>query len=113
MPMVALVVMVGAYVLNNSFFDLGILILFGVIGYVLRLVGYEFTPMIIGLFLGPAVEKGLLQTMVLVDGNILHLFLRPFSAIMIGLALLFILFKFSRSTWKWFHRQDALSGVRI
>jgi putative tricarboxylic transport membrane protein len=111
MPMVALVVMVGAYVLNNSFFDLGVLIVFGIIGYVLRLVGYEFTPMVIGLFLGPAVEKGLMQTMVLVDGNILGLFMRPFSGVMIGLALLFILAKILRTAWKWTRRRECASGV--
>ncbi len=111
MPIVALVVMVGAYVLNNSFFDLGVLIVFGVVGYILRLVGYEFTPMVIGLFLGPAVEKGLMQTMVLLDGNIFGLFARPFSGIMIGLALLFITVKCLRGVLRWRRgKEGALSA---
>lgn len=100
MPVVALIVAVGAYIINNSFFDVWLLVGFGILGYVARLAHYDLAPMIIGLFLGPTIEKGLHQAMVIVDGDIGALFLRPFSGIMLGLSLGLVALMAFRGLWK-------------
>jgi putative tricarboxylic transport membrane protein len=91
MPIVAILVLSGAYVINNSLFDLGAVVLFGVLGYYFRRSGYDPAPLVIGVFLGPLLEKGLLQSMVIVDGDPLKLLARPFSGMLLGAALLIVI----------------------
>jgi putative tricarboxylic transport membrane protein len=93
MPLVALLVLVGAHFIDNTLFDVALAITFGVVGYALRATDYNVAPLIIGLFLGPLVEKGLIQSMILVDGNPLGLLSRPFSGILLGAAGAFVLVK--------------------
>ena len=101
MPLVAMVVMVGGYVINNSIFDLWLLIAFGVLGYLMRLGNYNFTPMVIGLFLGPTLEKSFQQSMVILDGNPAALFARPLAGTMLGLAVLIALVMLGSHLWRW------------
>jgi putative tricarboxylic transport membrane protein len=93
MPLVAILIVIGAYAINNSIFDVWLAVGFGFLGYVLRLAKYNIIPLVIGLFLGPLLERGLVQSMTLVDGSFLKLMERPFSGIMLGIAVLIILFK--------------------
>jgi len=93
MPLVAVVVMISAYGLSNSVFDVWLVAFFGVFGFVMRLAKFNIIPLVIGLFLGPLVERGLIQSMVLVDGNFVSLLMRPLSGIMLGLAVLVIVVK--------------------
>jgi putative tricarboxylic transport membrane protein len=101
MPLVAVVVLVGGYVINYRFFDLWLLLGFAVLGYVMRLGRYDFTPMVIGLFLGPLIEKSLQQSMVIVDGNPLALFARPLSGTMLSLAVVVIVLAIARAAFGW------------
>ena len=100
MPLVAMVVMVGGYVINNSIFDLWLLIVFGVMGYLMRLGNYNFTPMVIGLFLGPTMEKSFQQSMVMLDGNFFALFLRPLAGAMLWLGLAILVAMIARTLWR-------------
>jgi putative tricarboxylic transport membrane protein len=83
-------VLSGTYFIDNSLSDLWLAIGFGVAGYVLKGTGYSIAPLIIGLFLGPLIEKGFIQSMVLVDGSLIGLMTRPFSGLLLGAAMLFI-----------------------
>jgi putative tricarboxylic transport membrane protein len=100
MPIVAVFVLMGSYFINNAMADLGFAIVFGVVGYFLRRTGYSIAPMVIGLFLGPLVEKGFVQSMVLTSGDILRLFERPLSGTMLGAAILFIVIKLGFAVWR-------------
>lgn len=79
---------VGAYSINQNVFDLLTLILFGIVGFFFR--RYDFSPaaFIIGFILGPLWERAFDQVMVLSDGDITVIFRRPFSATLLGLALI-------------------------
>jgi putative tricarboxylic transport membrane protein len=90
MPLVAVLVLSGTYFIGNSLSDLWLAIAFGVVGYVLKGTGYNVAPLVIGLFLGPLIEKGFIQSMVLVDGSLMGLMARPFSGLLLGAAGLFI-----------------------
>lgn len=90
MPIVALITFTGAYVLNYSLFDLGVLLVFGFLGFFMQLSGYSLAPLAIGAFLGPQLEQGLVQTMVLMDGSLWNLMTRPIAGTMmwIGVAVI-------------------------
>jgi len=76
-PMIFVLSVCGTYSLNQSFSDVLLMIIFGVIGFVLRKFGFSVVPIIIGLILGQLVELTLRQSLVIFDGNYLLFFTRP------------------------------------
>ncbi|MEN6440075.1 MAG: tripartite tricarboxylate transporter permease [Syntrophobacter sp.] len=91
-PVVAAIMFIGTYSLNNSIFDIVLLLAFGVIGCTLKRFGYSAAPMLIGLILGPVFEKGLRQSLIMSDGEILPIILRPVSGTILAIAVLIIVF---------------------
>ncbi|UTW11404.1 tripartite tricarboxylate transporter permease [Marinobacterium rhizophilum] len=84
MPVVMLLCLSGVYLSTNSLFTVGLMVGFGVLGYVLRKTGYPFLPLIIGFILGPMFEFSLTQTLVLANGEIEYFLGKPIA---IGLAV--------------------------
>jgi TctA family transporter len=72
---------IGVYSVNNSSFDVGLVILFGVLGYLLKLLEFEPAPMLIGFILGPMMEQNFRRAMVLTQGEYMELLTRPVTAI--------------------------------
>ncbi|MCL5072659.1 MAG: tripartite tricarboxylate transporter permease [Actinobacteria bacterium] len=73
MPLITGVVFVGVYSMNNSVFDMYLTLLFGIIGFVLRLLDFKIMSIVVGFVLGKVVEKSLRQGLILVDGNIVQM----------------------------------------
>lgn len=92
MPVITIITLTGAYAVNNSLFDLWLLILFGVTGYFMKKGGYEPAPLAIGLVLGPTLERGLTQGLIMGDGNLLYFFIRPISGTILVITLLILSF---------------------
>lgn len=99
MPIVSVFVVLGAFFINYGIYDIWLAVAFGLVGYVLRATGYHLAPLIIGVFLGPMVERGFTQSMVLLDGNLLGLFARPLSGTMLSLAIVFIIARAAFLVW--------------
>lgn len=93
MPAVAVLMMVGVYALNYSYFDLLLLIIFGVLGFVMKKTGYEPAPLIIGFVLGPKIEEGLVQSLIIGNGEIMSFFTRPISATLLFLSILLLVYQ--------------------
>jgi putative tricarboxylic transport membrane protein len=96
MPVVAIITFTGAYALNNSLFDLWVLLGFGILGYLMKRGGFELAPLAIGLFLGPSLEKGLSQGLVICNGSLWELLTRPLAGPMLWLALALMVFAMGR-----------------
>ena len=90
MPLVAIITMTGAYSLNNSLFDLGLLLIFGVLGFFMKKTGYEPTSLAIGLILGPTLERGLTQSLIIGGGSICVFFTRPISGALLAAGIVII-----------------------
>ena len=86
-PLILLFCLIGSYTLNNSLVELGITILFGVIGYIMRISGYELSPLVLGLILSPLIENNLRQSLLMSDGSPFIFFSRPISAIFLIITL--------------------------
>ena len=82
LPMVTMISFVGIYSLSGSYFDLLLMVAFGVLGYVCRKVDIPTVPIILGILLGNHMEDALRRAMVLSDGDWTFLFS---SGIAIGL----------------------------
>lgn len=88
LPGVTMISFVGIYSLSGSYFDLLLMVGFGVLGYVLRKLDVPTVPVILGILLGGHMEKSLRDAMVLADGNWTYLFS---SGIAIGLWVVAVL----------------------
>ncbi|WP_428241193.1 tripartite tricarboxylate transporter permease [Gynuella sp.] len=69
MPSVMMVAFVGIYSISHSTFDLYFMILFGIAGYIFRKIEIPLVPIILGMLLGPEMEKNLGHAMILSDGH--------------------------------------------
>ncbi|KRB49075.1 hypothetical protein ASE04_17975 [Rhizobium sp. Root708] len=82
---------IGVYSLGNSGFDVGLLALFGLVGYIFAKLDCEPAPLILGFMLGPMMEENLRRAMLLSHGNALVFVERPISAVLLVLALASVL----------------------
>lgn len=79
---------IGAYSLNNSYYDVIIMFIFSFIGYFFDKYKYSSAAFILGLILGGMVEDSLRKQIIINNGSILGIFTRPLSAIILVIALL-------------------------
>jgi len=89
MPIVLIITFTGAYSINNSIFDLVLLLCFGILGFFMKQTGYEPAPLVLGLMLGPILENGLAQSLIIGDGSMWFFLSRPLSGTILwsGIAL--------------------------
>ncbi|KGJ12328.1 tripartite tricarboxylate transporter permease [Paracoccus versutus] len=73
---------------NPSAFELGMLLGFGVLGYVMRLFGYPIAPIVVGLILGPMAEQQLRRALSISQGDWTTLVQSPIAAVLLGIAAL-------------------------
>ena len=90
-PIIILICIVGVYTLKNSVFDIWIMIIFGVIGYVMKKCQYEPAPLVLAYVLGPMLEKAMRQSLIISNGSFKIFIVRPISAVCLGIAI-FLLF---------------------
>jgi len=85
MPIILLFCLVGAFAINNSAFDLMVLLAFGVLGWLCEENGFPVAPAILGMLLGKMLEEHFISSMIKADGQLLAFIERPIAA---ALALL-------------------------
>jgi putative tricarboxylic transport membrane protein len=77
--------------MNNSVFDVMVMIVFGVLGYLFRKFEYEAAPLVLAFVLGPMLDLNLRQALLVSEGSFLAFFTRPISAVTLGLAALLLI----------------------
>jgi putative tricarboxylic transport membrane protein len=87
MPMVTMVSFVGIYSLSGSYFDLLLMIIFGVLGYLLRKLDVPTVPVILGILLGNQMEDWLRRGLTISDGDWMFLFSSPIAVVLWILAV--------------------------
>ena len=87
MPVILLFCIVGAFAINNTPFDIGVMLAAGVAGYVLEENGFPVAPAILGVVLGGMLEENFITSMIKSDGDLLAFFERPLAATLGGLTL--------------------------
>jgi TctA family transporter len=90
-PAIVLFCCIGAYTLNNSVFDVGLMLLFGIVGVFFIKVGAEPAPFVLGFVLGPLMEENFRRAMTLSNGDPAVFVTRPISAILLFLAVLLLI----------------------
>jgi len=90
-PLILLFCLIGAYSMNNVTFDLYVMLIFGLFGWIMRKFGYEGAPLVLAYVLGPMLENALRQSLLISQGSFTIFFTRPISAIALGFAFLLLL----------------------
>jgi len=80
MPIILLFCIVGAFAINNTTFDIGIMLIAGVVAYILEENGFPVAPAILGVVLGGMLEESFVTSMIKSDGSLLAFFERPIAA---------------------------------
>lgn len=91
-PIIVMIIIVGTYSLNNSLFDVGSMIVFGILGYIFKKAEIPLAPIILAFVLGELFEKNLVQSLTIFEGNILEFFMRPISGTILGISIVAILY---------------------
>ena len=79
-PVTALITMIGAYTINNSVFDVLLVVVFGAVGYLMKKFGFEPGPLVLAFVLGSLLESSLRRSLLMFDGSAAGFFTRPISA---------------------------------
>ena len=85
-PAILMFCAIGVFSLNNSEFDVGLMAVFGLLGYFCSKLGAEPAPMLLGFIIGPMMEEYLRRALLLSRGDPMVFVERPISATMLILA---------------------------
>jgi putative tricarboxylic transport membrane protein len=89
-PLILFTSLLGAYAISNNTFSVWVVLVFGLVGYAMKRLGFPTAPLVLGLVLGPLFEKALVQTSSIGDGNLLIVFTRPLCVVVLALAVLLL-----------------------
>jgi putative tricarboxylic transport membrane protein len=98
-PIIFVLCMIGGYAPTQSLHDVWLMLLFGVVGYLMRKLDYPMAPAVLAIVLGPLAERSMRQSLIGSHGDIMIFFERPISGSIMVVALfllalpLFILLK--------------------
>ncbi len=90
---------IGSYFLSSSFFDVGVCFVFGVLGWFLKRSRFPTSPVILGLILGKLIEESLRLS--LAKGDVSEFFVRPISASLLMVSLLFFVWPLRHKLLFW------------
>jgi putative tricarboxylic transport membrane protein len=91
-PLILLFCLIGAYSLNATVAEVGLMIFFGLLGYLMKKFKYDGPPLVLAMVLGPLLDNSLRQSLLLSGGNPMVFITRPiclavFSAVLVILIL--------------------------
>jgi putative tricarboxylic transport membrane protein len=88
LTMILLVAVIGSYSVRNSMLDVYVLLFIGLIGYVFRKLDFQLAPLVVGLVLGPLIEKHMREALFMSRGDLLVYISSPIAAVIWILVIL-------------------------
>ncbi|MGV8980588.1 tripartite tricarboxylate transporter permease [Clostridium sp.] len=87
-PVIFVLCIVGSYAINNNFFDVKVMFVSGIIGYIFQKLEFPVSPIVLALILGPMAEREMRKALMVSGGNASIFFTRPISAVLLTIAIL-------------------------
>ncbi|MDH5264826.1 MAG: tripartite tricarboxylate transporter permease [Betaproteobacteria bacterium] len=91
-PLIMVLTLVGVYSVNNSVFDIWVMLVMGVFGYTARKLKFDLGPLLLAFVLGPIMERSLRQALLMSNGKVDIFYTKPISAVLLGIAVAFVLY---------------------
>ncbi len=82
LPAILMFCIVGSFAINNTAFDIGTMLVMGVVGYFMEANDYPVAPVVLGLVLGPILEQNFMTSMIKSDWDLTLFFSRPIGAVL-------------------------------
>ncbi len=89
-PVIIVICAIGAYTVGNATFDIWLMVVFGVVGYLFKKLDYPLAPMVLALVLGDKAEDSFRQAMLVSQGDVGVMFSNPLVGTITGLALVML-----------------------
>jgi putative tricarboxylic transport membrane protein len=93
-PAIIVFCLLGVFALNNRIFDLGIMVTFAIVGYILNQFKIDMVALILGFVLGPMVENHLRRALIASNGRFTDIFNRPLAVIFLAVSMVFLFWPF-------------------
>jgi putative tricarboxylic transport membrane protein len=87
-PITALITILGVYTINNSVFDIFVMIAFGILGYLMKKTGFEPGPLVLAFVLGSLMESSFRRSMLIFEGDPTGFVTRPISGTILAFLVL-------------------------
>lgn len=92
-PLILLFCLIGVYSINNTTFDIYLMVLFGLAGYAMRKFGFEPAPLAMAFVLSPLLEMSFRQSLSSSGGSFAVFFTHPIAAVCIGLSIALLVYQ--------------------
>ncbi len=89
-PIIFILCLIGGYAPTQSLHDVWLMLVFGIVGYLMRKLDYPLAPAVLAIVLGPLAEPALRQSLIISDGSFAIFFTRTYSGPIMIAALLFL-----------------------
>jgi putative tricarboxylic transport membrane protein len=89
-PLILMFCVVGVYASSSAYFDVTVMVAFGVLGYLMRKFGYEPAPLVLAFVLGPLLENNLRKSLIMSQGEFAIFLERPISLACLALAAIIL-----------------------
>jgi putative tricarboxylic transport membrane protein len=99
LPVIITISSIGVFATDNNIFDMWIMFFFGLLGYIMRKMDYPASPMILGLVLGPLLERSLRQSLTISHGSLDIFFTRPISGVLTIIGIIALFGPLFRTLW--------------
>lgn len=86
-PMIFILCVVGSYAINTNFFDVGVMLFFGIVGYFMQKADVSVSPAVLGLILGPMAESNFRRALLMSEGSYSIFFSSPIAWIFLLLTI--------------------------
>ena len=90
-PIIFVLCLIGGYAPTQSMHDVWLMLIFGIVGYLMRKLDYPMAPAVLAIVLGPLAEPAMRQSLLISNGDVTAFFTRPISGSFMAIAIFLIL----------------------
>lgn len=90
-PITLLIVCMGAFTISNRFFEVMVVIVFGVLGYLMKKFGFDPAPLVLAFVLGALLEDNFRRALMMFEGDISQVADRPITLVLLSIFLLVLI----------------------
>lgn len=112
-PVIIVICAIGAYTVNNSMFDVTMMLVFGVLGYLFKKLKYPLAPLVLALVLGKMAESSFRQSMLLSDGSLTIFWSNPLVGSIAGLAVVMLAWPLFGAAKTALRRREMVADGRL
>jgi len=112
-PVIIVICAIGAYTVNNAMFDVYMMLVFGVVGYLFKKLKYPLAPLVLALVLGDMAEASFRQAMLMSQGSLGIFVANPLVGTIVTLAIAMLLWPLWGAAKDAARRREAMRRQRL